>query len=195
MKKTILGIAALALLLGACGGDTSNQFANEAYGAVTIDGTLLPPFDSASTDGALGQPSPSVSGVNSAGEAVAFTPGSAPTLLVFVAHWCPHCQAEVPRIVEWLEGNPDRLGVDVVAIATGSQRGQPNFPPAAWLDREGWDQLLIMDDEDSTAARAFGLTSYPFWVAVDSSGAVVGRVAGELGADQIGRLFENLSQT
>ena len=27
-------------------------------------------------------------------------PGS-PQLIVVMAHWCPHCQAEIPRIVDW----------------------------------------------------------------------------------------------
>ena len=37
-----------------------------------------------------------------------------------------------------------------------------------------------MDSDDSTAARAFGLQSFPYWVAIDADGTVALRVSGEL---------------
>ena len=38
------------------------------------------------------------------GTPLAINPGDGkPKLVVFVAHWCPHCQAEVPRVlVQWM---------------------------------------------------------------------------------------------
>ena len=48
-------------------------------------------------------------------------------MVVFLAHWCPHCQAEVPELVELAkEGVFD--GVDVTAVATGTPTRTPQLP-------------------------------------------------------------------
>ena len=39
---------------------------------------------------------------------------------------------------------------------------------------------MIVDDEAGSVSNAFGLSGYPFWVAVDGSGAVVFRNTGAL---------------
>jgi thiol-disulfide isomerase/thioredoxin len=137
----------------------------------------------------VGTAAPALSGSDFAGDTVSFTPGEGPAVLVFLAHWCPHCQAEVPRMVSWLEDNPDAGGVEVIAVPTGTDPTAPNFPPSVWLERENWPAPIIVDDADSTAGTAFGVGSYPFWVMVGSDGTVVGRLSGELGEDQIGELM------
>lgn len=191
MKLTFL--VTLVLVIAACGGDGGDS-GNAAFGEVTVTGSLTP-FQSPTNDDAVGTPAPIFAGVDQTGVAVEFTPGTNPSLVVFMAHWCPHCQADLPRMVEWLEANPDRLGVDVVAVATGTQATSPNYPPGPWFEREGWDQPLIMDDESSTAGQAFGLTSYPFWVAVGSDGNVLARAAGELGPEQIDSLMQSIASS
>lgn len=196
MKRLMVSVA-LVLMVVACGGeaatdDDQGALSNPAFGEVTVSGSL-PAFESVQSDAAVGQDAPSLSGVDPTGAAVEFTPGSSPAVLLFVAHWCPHCQAEVPLVVSWLESNPDALGIDILAVATGTAEGQPNFPPADWLEREGWTAPIIMDDENSTAGVAFGLTSYPFWVIVASDGTVAGRVAGGLGEDGIDPLLNEVS--
>ena len=191
MKK-LLPLIATALLVAACSGSSGSDFANPAFGDVTVSGAALTPFENPNADPAVGQPAPTVSGVDPTGAAVEYSPGN-PTVLMFVAHWCSHCQAEVPRVVDWVAANPDRLGVDIIAVATGTQQGQPNYPPAAWLDREEWTEPIIMDDEDATVGQSFGLTSYPFWVIVAPDGTVAARAAGELSADQIDSLMQNVA--
>ena len=53
---------------------------------------------------------------------------------MFLAHWCPHCQAEMPRLVALAKaGKLD--GVDVTGVATGTNPGYPNYPPSAWLKK------------------------------------------------------------
>ena len=51
------------------------------------------------------------------------------------------------------------------------------------VEREGWTGRVLLDDEGSPAASAFGLTSYPYLVLVDGDGNVVDRNAGRLGLD------------
>jgi hypothetical protein len=70
-------------------------------------------------------------------------------------------------------------GVRTVAVLTGTDADAPNFPPVAWLEREGWTGEVALDDETATTAAAHGLTSFPFLVMVDADGTVTGRTAGE----------------
>ena len=53
---------------------------------------------------------------------------------MFLAHWCPHCQAEVPRIVTLAKAGAFD-GLDVASVATGTSSQYPNYPPSAWLAR------------------------------------------------------------
>jgi thiol-disulfide isomerase/thioredoxin len=97
---------------------------------------------------------------------------------MFVAHWCPHCQREVPLLAKWLKGGQP-AGVELYSVATSTSAQQANYPPSAWLAREGWTVPVLTDDEASGAAQAYGLTSFPYFVFIDSSGKVVQRMAGE----------------
>lgn len=51
-------------------------------------------------------------------------------------------------------GFPD--SVDIYLVATSYSPSQPNWPPSAWLEREGWTIAVIVDDPQSTAYEAFG---------------------------------------
>lgn len=192
MKKLTL-LLAVGLLVAACGGGEDTADGNPDFGDVSVTGSLAP-FQDPTNDPAVGLPAPTVTGVDRTGAEVTYTPGGGtPSLVLFLAHWCPHCQNDLPKMVEWLEANPDALGVDVTAIATGTDQTRPNFPPGPWIEREGWTRPHIMDDRQGTAGQAFGLTSFPFWVAVDGDGNVLGRLAGELGAEQIDALMQSIA--
>ena len=104
-------------------------------------------------DPAIGRPAPQVHGFDFDGTPVAITADGRPKVAIFLAHWCPHCQAEVPLIQSWIEagGVPD--GVDLVSIATGIDSAAPNYPPDAWLEREGWTVPVIADPTNSVATR------------------------------------------
>ena len=52
-------------------------------------------------------------------------------------------------------------GVDVTAVATGTDAAAPNYPPSAWLKREHWPFPVMADSTRSTAANAYGLSAYP----------------------------------
>lgn len=148
----------------------------------------LPRFESTNGDPAIGMTIPTVSGMALDGKpmTIGAADGKA-KVIVFVAHWCPHCQAEVPRIVERLKSKPMPAAVELLTVSTGASPDAPNYPPKAWLDREGWT-APVLDDVDSSAGRAYGLSSYPFFVVADSSGKVVVRGKGELTMDQFDQL-------
>jgi thiol-disulfide isomerase/thioredoxin len=108
-------------------------------------------------------------------------------LLVFLAHWCPFCQKEVPVLVNWNSSGtvPDNL--DVIAVTTGTDEAQPNFPPSVWLANEKWPELwpVLVDNKDQTASNAFGLAGYPFMTLIGSDGKVLWRNSGEISAEAL----------
>lgn len=161
------------------GGDDPVELLSTA--PVAVEGEQLPPVSDGAEDPAVGLSAPTLEGVDPAGEATTVDYDGV-TLVAFLAHWCPHCQAELPELVTLAEeGALD--DIDAVVVLTGTDPAAPNHPPAAWLGREGWTGRVLLDDEGGTAASSFGLTSYPYLALVDADGEVIARNAGELGLE------------
>jgi thiol-disulfide isomerase/thioredoxin len=159
----------------------------------TVRGAALQQLGSG-PDGSVGQKAPSVTGTSIDGERMTIEPGDGtPKAIVFLAHWCPHCQAEVPRVVDWMEAGNLPDGVEVVGVATGIDRNRPNYPPHAWFERENWDVPTVVDG-DSGALRAYGITTFPGWVLIDGDGNVVQRWTGETSAEQLSQRIGQLAQ-
>ena len=153
-----------------------------AGGAVktpTISGDPLPQFENPNSDPAVGLAAPEVSGTDFTGRATAIKADGRPKVVIFLAHWCPHCQAEVPLIQTWVSAGGVPEGVDLVSVVTGIDPTAPNYPPEAWLRREGWTVPVIVDPTNSVAS-AYGLPAYPFWVFIGPDGKVVARAVGEM---------------
>ena len=110
-----------------------------------------------------------------------------------MAHWCPHCQREVPRIVKWTNDGSIPKSVDVVAVSTGVKSDQNNFPPSAWLAKENWPGAIVADDTKSQAGLAYGLTGFPFFALVDGTGKVVARDSGEKELEEIQALIAKVA--
>jgi thiol-disulfide isomerase/thioredoxin len=145
----------------------------------TITGDALPQFQGADGDDAVGMAAPSVEGSDFTGRSVSITADGRPKVIVFLAHWCPHCQAAVPLLQTWVSAGGVPEGLDLVSVATGIDPSRPNYPPQAWLQREGWT-VPVVADPSNTVAQAYGLPAYPFWVFVGADGKVVARTVGEL---------------
>jgi hypothetical protein len=93
-------------------------------------------------------------------------------------------------VVEWLGDNGRPEGVDLYGVSTGVAESRGNYPPAAWLAREGWDLPTLADSPDGAAAQAAGLSVYPFFVAVDADGNVVARDSGEIEMSRLEELVD-----
>ena len=165
---------------------------------VTINGDPIPVLAGNAPVGqdiAFGWDAPTMAGSDWKGNQVTLDPADGrPKVIVFLAHWCPHCQAEVPQIQAWLNqtgGNPD---VDLYGVATSINRTRPNWPPSDWLEREGWTPPTIMD-LNNRASTAYGLSAFPYWVAVNAEGKVVYRVAAAIGVDGLLTLQQLASQS
>jgi thiol-disulfide isomerase/thioredoxin len=176
-----LGIAfgAIALALVGAIAFSSDEAIGSEFGDVTVDGAL-PPFVDPATDSAIGMPAPEVEGEDFDGNTVVIENDGTAKAVVFLAHWCPHCQAEVPKVQAWLDDGGGVEGVEIVSVTTSMNSAQPNYPPSEWLDRENWTSPVIRDDSDSTVLRSYGSGGFPYWVFVAADGSVTRRSAGQL---------------
>ena len=166
----------VALLTG--GGGSVTQSDVEQFRPVGVAGEPLVAFvGETSSDPAIGATAPIIDGQSFTGAPLSIKPGK-PTLVVFLAHWCPACQAEVPELVEWAESLGVPFGLDVFGVATGTSPDNPNYPPSVWLAREDFPFPVIADDEAFTARNAFGINGYPGIVMLGPDGAVQWRLQG-----------------
>jgi thiol-disulfide isomerase/thioredoxin len=187
------GLAAVVLIVTVflTLGDTSE--AAEEYGSPSVTGESLPLFQDGADDPAVGTPAPEVTGADFEGNQVRIAADGTDKMVVFVAHWCPYCQDEVPAVQAWLDENDLPEGVELYTVTTAISSARENYPPSAWLEREGWTPPVVVDDEDQSVAEAFGLNAFPFWVFIDDAGNVAGRLSGGIGGDAFGALAENLA--
>jgi cytochrome c biogenesis protein CcmG/thiol:disulfide interchange protein DsbE len=156
---------------------------------VAVNGTPLAAAPSSGgTDPAIGQAAPGLSGKTFDGTPLTIPASGKPKVVMFVAHWCPHCQKEVPLIAEHLGGNLPG-DVDLYAVSTGVKEDRPNFPPGKWLRRENWPVPTMVDDAAGTAGDAYGLSGFPFFVVVGADGKVIDRQSGELTTEQFDALL------
>lgn len=157
------------------------------YQKVTVDGDILDALGKDVADPSLGKVGPNLSGYNFSGLPVSINPATdgSPTMLVFLAHWCPHCNAEMPRLVNWYEAGlvPDDLRV--VGVATASRNDQANWPPSKWVPSFDWPFEVMADSETNDAAVAYGVDGYPFIVILDKDGKVAARHSGEMDEAEI----------
>lgn len=195
----IPAVLVLMVIAGACRGGSQqpstvgNQNSNnESW----VKGKALTPYDGAEEDPAIGQPAPSVSGLDLlTGESVLVAPSGRPLVVAFFAHWCPHCQQEVATLTDWLLANKLPSTVDLIAVSTFEAPERGNHPPARWLSDNGWRHPVIPDTPSMTVAEAFGATSVPYFVFIEADGTVAFRMSGNLGPDQLSSAMKRLAGT
>ena len=187
----VIGVAAIVAISQTGGGDDSEASGLQQYSEITVEGESLPAFGDDANDPAIGMTAPIVTGQGFTGNTVTTEP-IGPTMLVFLAHWCPHCQREVPLLVEWEASGEMPEGLDVIGVATATSPTNPNFPPSEWLPREHFPPLwpVLADDANNTAGNAFGVSGYPFFVLMDETGKVVQRISGEVSMDELNQIIE-----
>jgi cytochrome c biogenesis protein CcmG/thiol:disulfide interchange protein DsbE len=172
----IIVIAFAAAVIASRGGES--DVAQTA--SVEVNGAALPPLPDEADDPAFGMAAPTVTGTDFDGSTVEIAPGDGPQLVIFLAHWCPVCQGEVPKLSPYLASDDAPEGLQTVAVSTAVTSSRDNYPPDQWLEEENWPTPVMRDDNDNSAANAFGLTAYPYFVVIDEEGAVVGRDSGAM---------------
>jgi peroxiredoxin len=181
-----VGVAAVAVLAATAAMlFSSEDTATEVLQSrpVTLSGTPLPEVPDSGADPAIGTTAPTLTGSNFAGTTVRVEPAKGPVMLVFLAHWCPHCNREVPELVALGSRGDLPEGLQIIGVTTAVAPERDNYPPSEWIENRGWTYPVIADDEDNTAARAFGLSGFPYTVLIGTDGTVVDRWSGELGQE------------
>jgi cytochrome c biogenesis protein CcmG, thiol:disulfide interchange protein DsbE len=163
-------------------------------GPVEVVGDALPPLGGAepAADPAVGMTAPVLVGEDYDGNIVrvdAATEG--PTMVVFLAHWCPHCNNEIPRLNELRDEGAFPEDLNIVAVSTALNPGQPNFPPSQWLVDKDWTFPVIADgievdvEPPFIGARMYGVDGFPFTTLIGADGTVAARWSGEREPEQV----------
>jgi thiol-disulfide isomerase/thioredoxin len=157
-----------------------------------LDGTA--PAD----DSAFGVSAPVLSGLDFQGDPVVIDPAKEGQayMVVFLAHWCPHCNAEIPRLLDWKKtgGVPDNL--KIVGVATAVSPTAAYYPPAQWFSVKGWSWPVMVDQSQGAqvagvAATAYGASGWPYFVIVGADGKVKARYSGEIEIDALQQLVDD----
>lgn len=182
----VLGLVAIVAARGSSK-DDAEEVASQQTGAVEVTGDPLPAFSTPEDDAAVGTTIPELRGTDFEGEEVVIGPDGAKVIMV-VAHWCPHCQREVPRVMSHLEDNPMPDDVELVMLSTAVDRSGGNYPPSSWLADEGWTGPTLTDSEQGVGAAALGLDGFPYFVVTNAEGEVVTRTSGEISTETFDQL-------
>ena len=190
----VVVLAAVIALIATSGSDDNGSSsdttsANGGGGAgvaaetqpVTVVGDPLPPFDAPENDTAIGSIPPTLEGFAFDGSSLSIAPGSTgrATMVVFLAHWCPHCNAEIPVLIEWNESGGVPANLDVIGVSTAVFDDRDNYPPSQWIDDKGFPWPVLADSENSDAAVAYGVTGFPTFTLIDENGKVLYRADGQ----------------
>jgi cytochrome c biogenesis protein CcmG/thiol:disulfide interchange protein DsbE len=181
----VLAVGAAVIAIVSSGGSSTavSPPGMEQTQPVTVTVTALPALadDASATDPAVATTAPTLAGLSFDGSPVTVTPNqTSATLVVFLAHWCPHCQREMPKLVQWDRDRKVPAGVNVIGIATATSADQPNYPPSTWLAKAGFPWPIMADSPTGDAATALGISSWPGFVLIGKDGKVLWRSSGEI---------------
>ena len=158
----------------------------ENSASLTVTGEALPPLEDPDNDAAVGMASPVVVGATFDGTEVSIGgPTDGPTMLVFLAHWCSHCNDEIPEIVTLRDRGDLPANLNIIGVSTAVQDDRDNFPPSSWIVEKDWTWPVLADTADSEAIQLYGGTGFPFTVMLNDDGTVNARKSGSAPADEI----------
>ena len=197
-KKTLWlfgGIGALIVIaLGiavwsASGNDTVTQGSGGTAAEVqpvTVVGTPLPPPPESGVDTAIGLQAPTLKGFTFDGSPIDITPGGGRAkMVVFLAHWCPHCNREIPVILRWAATGGVPANLDIVGVSTAVSAQRDNYPPSKWIVDKQWTYPVMADSANNDAAAAYGVAAVPTFSIIGPDGTVKLRSSGELAETQL----------
>lgn len=185
----VLGAGLIAVVIGMGAGDDPDAVDQTAE--VTVEGDVLPEMPSvggittAEVDAAVGMTAPRLVGTNYDDSEVVIEADGRPKAVYFLAHWCSHCQVEVPTVQALIDSGAVPEGMDLYAVSTSVSAGRGNYPPLRWFESENWTVPTIRDTEGSEAYTNFGAGGFPYVVYLDGDNNVLARSSGELDAGTI----------
>lgn len=181
--------ALLIVLISSNGDDTGGNEPDLAF-----NGVNLPAFTGNGPDPAVGLKAPLFVTEDLEGNRVVTGGGGGPNdtakVVIFVAHWCPTCQREVPRLAQWFATQDLPDGVEIVTVSTFPDPNRDNYPPSEWFASVGWPTPVLRDSGDGKIAASFGMSSVPGWVVLDDTNFVLARASGGLTDDDFSALVD-----
>jgi cytochrome c biogenesis protein CcmG, thiol:disulfide interchange protein DsbE len=148
---------------------------------VTVVGTALPVAPESGPDlAAIGLTAPTLQGFHFDGSPIDITPGGHSKMVVFLAHWCPHCNREIPVLQSWAAAGGVPADLDIIGVSTAVSAQRDNYPPSKWIVDKKWIWPVMADSTNSDAANAYGVAGFPTFVIVGPDGKVKVRSSGEL---------------
>lgn len=151
-------------------------------GDLTVSGTATP-----------GAPAPALSGPDLASGkrySLAEMTGK-PTLVVFWAHWCPHCQKEMPVVQQVADEQAGSFNFLTVTTAIGQQPAAPRFSTPERLMATDSITMPVLRDGRNEAAVAYDVKGFPAFYMVDAAGKLVGTASGEMTAEELVAFMQN----
>ena len=182
------GVLTVVLVIGAValsGGDDTGGTSPAPAGQVTIDRAPGPQLQVGDTIPAF--TAPMLGGGTMTWDDYLGTP----TVLAIWAPWCPHCQAELPRLSAGVDAHP---GVQMASVVTAIGQ-EPGPTPEGYLASHGLTFPVGVDDAAMTILQGMGVQSFPTTYYVDPSGTVVDVTVGEVPDDQLTQILDDLSAT
>lgn len=163
-------------------------------GTPTIEGSPLPPAEVFGGDvEALGLQAPMIVGADFAGNPTSIGDLGAPQLVIAISHWSPASDAMLAELATELRELVEDPSVVVTALVTQSDSSRPNWPQDEWFARSGFPGEVLVDDEDSVAHAALGVSALPTLVLIDETGVVTERMSGGIpSASQLEDLVRSL---
>jgi len=164
------------------------------FSEVTIKGGSLPEYNRNIEDPAVDAFAPIPTGIDLNGNPITVSTRKGleekkASIIVFLAHWCSHCQREVPMIQKFINQYGYPMDLNLFSVATHIDKKRNNYPPNDWLQRENFTVPVIFDDEENMIAESFGLSAFPYWVFLNPDGTVYMRHAGSLSENQFNEVM------
>jgi cytochrome c biogenesis protein CcmG/thiol:disulfide interchange protein DsbE len=158
----------------------------EVSASLDVVGDALPPLEDPEADAAVGLAAPVITGQQFDGADITIggeTEG--PTMLVFLAHWCPHCNDEIPEIVKLRDQGDLPAELNIIGISTAVVEDRENYPPSEWIVDKDWTWPVLADTIDADAFQLYGGSGFPYTVMLNADGTVNARKSGSASAEQI----------
>ena len=179
---------------GSAGGTPSGGTIDPLAASVTVDGEPLPPLEDPNNDAAVGMKAPALHGTDYSGQPTDIVPGTGgPMMIVFLAHWCPHCNAEIPVLLDGRDSGAIPPDLQIFGVSTAVSPDRPNYPPGQWLQDKGWDWPVLADAVQFTAGTAYGVTGFPGFTLLDADGNVAARGSGEISIEDLQALVDQVA--
>ena len=179
--------------MAASAGASSSQ--DVAAGPPVITGTPLPAFTGTADDPAIGMAAPAVQGSDQQGAPVAIEPNGRVQMVIFAAHWCPHCQREIPIIQDWVDGGGLPDDVDIVTVSTGDRAHRAELSAGRLVRARGLDSADHRRTRPARSPRPTVSRAIRTSSSSTAAGNVFARFVGEIPIDELERILATVPRT